>query len=153
MKKRILIPLFIILALISIFIGVHEIGVMDIIKGNTDKLNILFLTRVPRLISIIIAAVAMSIAGVIMQQISNNKFVSPTTAATVDSAMFGVLISMVIFQKTTLSQKMLMGFIFALIGTFLFMVMLNKIKIKNFHIEKPDEAIKEAMIDKINNLT
>ena len=131
MKKRILIFLFVILSFISIFIGVHDIGIMDIIKGNTDKLNILFLTRVPRLISIIIAAVAMSIAGVIMQQISNNKFVSPTTAATVDSAMFGVLISMLIFQKTTLTQKMFMGFIFALIGTFLFMTMLNKIKIKN----------------------
>lgn len=131
MKKRILIFLFVILSFISIFIGVHDIGIMDIIKGNTDKLNILFLTRVPRLISIIIAAVAMSIAGVIMQQISNNKFVSPTTAATVDSAMFGVLISMLIFQKTTLIQKMFMGFIFALIGTFLFMTMLNKIKIKN----------------------
>ena len=120
MKKRILIPLFIILALISIFVGVHDIAIMDIIRCDTDKLNILSLTRIPRLISIVIAAVAMSIAGVIMQQISNNKFVSPTTAATVDSAMFGVLISMLIFNKATLSQKMLMGFIFALIGTFLF---------------------------------
>ena len=131
MKKRILIPLFIILALISIFVGVHDIAIMDIIRCDTDKLNILSLTRIPRLISIVIAAVAMSIAGVIMQQISNNKFVSPTTAATVDSAMFGVLIAMMIFNKATLSQKMLMGFIFALIGTFLFMTMLNKIKVKN----------------------
>ncbi len=33
----------------------------------------------------------MSIAGLIMQQISHNKFVSPTTAATVDSAKNGSL--------------------------------------------------------------
>ncbi|WP_042265611.1 ABC transporter permease, partial [Clostridium butyricum] len=64
-------------------------------------------------------------------QISNNKFVSPTTAATLDSAQFGVIVAMMIFPVASLTQKMIVAFIFSLIGTFLFMGILKKIKMKN----------------------
>ncbi|GAA0124815.1 ABC transporter permease [Clostridium sp. CTA-19] len=95
------------------------------------QLEIIYLSRIPRLISIILSAVGMSISGVIMQQISNNKFVSPTTAATVDSAKLGVLIAVMFFSTTTLTEKMIMAFIFSIIGTFIFMKVLRKIKYKN----------------------
>lgn len=131
MKKRYLIPIFIILALSSVFIGVENIGISDILNLNQEKINILVLARVPRLVSIITAGVGMSVAGVIMQQISNNKFVSPTTAATADSAKLGVLMAMLIFPAATLMQKMLTAFTFALIGTFTFMSIHKRIKLKN----------------------
>ncbi|MDF2677815.1 MAG: fecCD transport family protein, partial [Bacillota bacterium] len=82
MKKRYLIILLIILSIISIFIGVIDINVSGILNMKQEDLQILFLSRLPRLISIITAGVGMSIGGLIMQQISRNKFVSPTTAAT-----------------------------------------------------------------------
>lgn len=131
MKKRILIPLFIILALISIFVGVHDITPMDLIRMDMEKINVLLISRLPRLISIVVAGVGMSIGGVIMQQISNNKFVSPTTAATIDSAQLGVVVSMLLFTSATLIEKMITAFIFALLGTFVFMKILKKIKMKN----------------------
>jgi len=74
---------------------------------------------------------SMSISGLIMQAISRNKFVSPTTAATTDWARFGILISMMLFSSASYLQKMLIAFLFALGGTFLFMKLLNKIKYKN----------------------
>ncbi len=104
---------------------------MDIINLNMDKINVVLISRLPRLIALIVAGVGMSISGVIMQQISNNKFVSPTTAATLDSAQFGVIMSMLIFTNTTITEKMIVSFICALIGTFLFMKILKKIKMKN----------------------
>ena len=131
MNKKVLIPMFTISAFISLFIGVHDISPMDIINFNTDKINILLISRLPRLISITIAGIGMSISGVIMQQISNNKFVSPTTAATIDSAQFGVIFSMMIFSGATVMEKMITAFIFALIGTFLFMKILKNIKMKS----------------------
>lgn len=131
MKKRYLIPIFILLAIASVFVGVQNIGIMDIINWDPEKMNILILARLPRLISIIVAGVGMSVAGVIMQQISNNKFVSPTTAATADSAKLGVLVAMLIFPGTTLVQKMVTAFIFALLGTFIFMTIHKRIKMKN----------------------
>ncbi len=131
MKKKYLIPLFIILCMSSIFIGVQNISITDIMQWNQGKMNIIILTRLPRLISIVVAGVGMSVGGVIMQQISNNKFVSPSTAATVDSAKLGVLVSMLLFSSATLMQKMITAFIFALLGTFVFMKILKTIKMKN----------------------
>ncbi len=131
MSKKILIPMFIILCIISLFIGVNDISVMDIINFDSEKINILLISRLPRLVGLVVAGVGMSIGGVIMQQISNNKFVSPTTAATLDSAQFGVIVAMMIFPVASLTQKMIVAFIFSLIGTFLFMGILKKIKMKN----------------------
>ncbi len=131
MKKKYLIPLFIILCMSSIFIGVQNISITDIMQWNQGKMNIIILTRLPRLISIVVAGVGMSVGGVIMQQISNNKFVSPSTATTVDSAKLGVLVSMLLFSSATLMQKMITAFIFALLGTFVFMKILKSIKMKN----------------------
>lgn len=131
MKKRYLLPVLIVLSIISLFIGVHDISIMDVINGDTEKIHIMAISRLPRLLSIIVAGVAMSISGVIMQQISNNKFVSPTTAATMDSAKLGVLVSIMIFSSATTMEKMLTAFIFSLLGTFVFMKLLKKIKFKN----------------------
>ncbi|CUP81259.1 iron ABC transporter permease [Clostridium baratii] len=128
MKKRYLIPVVVILSLISLFIGVANINIFSM--GQED-INILLISRVPRLISILVAGCGMSICGVIMQQISNNKFVSPTTAATIDSAKLGVLFSIIIFAQVTMVQKMILAFIFSLIGTFIFMMILKKVKVKN----------------------
>ncbi|MBC8591044.1 ABC transporter permease [Wansuia hejianensis] len=131
MKKRYLFLTLIILSLISIFIGVKEVKVEDILRFNKENIQIIYLSRLPRLISIIVAGIGMSISGLIMQQISRNKFVSPTTAATVDSAKLGILVSIILFSNTSSLTKMLIAFIFAIGGTFLFMEILKKIKFKN----------------------
>lgn len=131
MKKRYLILALIILSVASVFVGVKEISPIDIVRLNEEKVQIVLLSRLPRLISIIIAGVSMSISGLIMQQISRNKFVSPTTAATVDSAKLGILVSLLLFSSASTLNKMLISFIFALAGTFLFMNILKRIKYKN----------------------
>lgn len=131
MNKKFLILTLMVLSIMSIFIGVQDISIMDIINLDIDKINVVLISRLPRLIALIVAGAGMSISGVIMQQISNNKFVSPTTAATLDSAQFGVIMAMLIFTNTTITEKMIVSFICALIGTFLFMKILKKIKMKN----------------------
>ncbi|NFB23181.1 ABC transporter permease [Clostridium botulinum] len=131
MKKRYLILALIILSICSIFIGVKDISFIDIFNSDDVKLKVLLISRIPRLISIIVVGVNMSIAGLIMQQISRNKFVSPDTASTIDSAKLGVLVALMIFPSATLTEKMIVSFIFSLLGTFLFMKILKKIKVKN----------------------
>ncbi|EPY2303311.1 iron chelate uptake ABC transporter permease [Clostridium sporogenes] len=131
MKKRYLILTLIILSICSIFIGVKDISFVDIFKSDDVKLKVLLISRIPRLISIIVVGGSMSIAGLIMQQISRNKFVSPDTASTVDSAKLGILVALMIFPSATLTEKMIVSFIFSLLGTFLFMKILKKIKVEN----------------------
>lgn len=138
MKKQVnkkilflLIILLVILSFISLFIGVNDINIKDILTGNHEKINILLLSRIPRLMSITLSGISLSIAGVIMQRISNNKFVSPTTAATMDSAKFGVLFCMLVFSSAGIMTKMIIALIFSILGTIIFMKILNKIKFKN----------------------
>lgn len=128
MKKRYLLIFILILSMASIFIGVANINPFNMGK---EELQILLISRIPRLISILVAGCGMSICGVIMQQISNNKFVSPTTAATIDSAKLGVLFSIILFSSATMMEKMTLAFIFSLGGTLIFMTILRKVKAKN----------------------
>lgn len=131
MKKSYLILLLIVLSIISIFLGVKEISLSNIFRLNEEEVRIIVLSRVPRLVSIIVAGMSMSISGLIIQQISHNKFVSPTTAATVDSAKLGILVSLILFTSSNVFIKMTIAFIFALAGTFLFMEILKRVKFKN----------------------
>ncbi|MGL5754493.1 MAG: ABC transporter permease [Paraclostridium sp.] len=131
MKKRYLLIILIILSSISLFTGVHDITLIDIIKYNQDKLDVFLISRIPRLISILVAGTGMSICGLIMQQISRNKFVSPTTGATIDSAQLGLVFAMLLVPNSGMSGKMIISFIFALSGTFIFMKILKELKFKN----------------------
>lgn len=131
MKIRYLVISFIILSILSVFIGVSSVPLVDIFSLSEDQIEVLLISRIPRLLSIVVAGASMSISGLIMQQLSKNKFVSPTTAGTLDSARLGILVSMMLFTSAGLIQKMAISFAFALLGTFVFMKILEKIKFKD----------------------
>lgn len=131
MKLYYLILLGLVLAFISLFIGAIDISPIDLLDFDSEKTQIFLISRVPRLIAIILAGAGMSIAGLIMQSLSHNKFVSPTTAGTLDAAKLGILISMLFFANVTHTQQILFSFTFALLGTFIFMQLLDRIKFKD----------------------
>ena len=131
MKIRYLVIMLIVLSFVSLFIGVKDITPLDLLDPTDDKVKIMLQSRFPRLAAIIIAGIVMSISGLIMQQLSRNKFVSPTTAGTMDSARLGLLLAIIIFPSAALLEKMVFAFIFALLGTFLFMKILDQVKYKD----------------------
>ncbi|WP_226645809.1 ABC transporter permease [Mesobacillus subterraneus] len=131
MKKRYLITSLIIFSLLSLFVGVSSITPMELLDFQSEATEIFLISRVPRLIAILLAGAGMSIAGLIMQQLSRNKFVSPTTAGTLDATRLGILVSMLFFANASTMEKMLIAFVFALAGTFLFMQILDRIKFKD----------------------
>lgn len=131
MRLWMLIIAAIVLSFVSLFIGAIDINIMDLFNGNTDKIEIFLISRVPRLMAIILAGAGMSIAGLIMQSLSRNKFVSPTTAGTLDAAKLGILISMLFFTNVTYTEQIIFSFVFALVGTLVFMQILDRIKFKD----------------------
>src|SRR5690554_371624 len=130
-KRLILIIVWIVLVLLSIRIGVLDFTYAKLFKLDQEALNILWISRIPRTVAIIISASAMSIAGLIMQSISRNKFISPSTAGTTNAAVLGVLIGYLIFGQQTIYVRTLFAFVFSLALTGVFMMMLKKIKFKN----------------------
>lgn len=131
MRKRYLLAALIVLSLCSLFIGVKNISPLDLFRLSEDQAQVLWISRLPRLASILIAGVSMSIVGLIMQQLTRNKFVSPTTAGTMDSARLGVLVAMLVFGAQAPLFKMGVAFVFALAGTLLFMQILDRVKFKD----------------------
>jgi iron complex transport system permease protein len=89
------------------------------------------ISRLPRLSAIICTGVGMSVAGLIMQQLCMNKFVSPSTGATISSAQFGILLAMLIFPDSTLFDKTAFAFAFAIAGTYAFVFFMQKVKFKD----------------------
>lgn len=131
MKKRYLFILLIILSLLSVFIGVKDIQPWHLLNLDETQKQILLESRLPRLASLLIAGISMSICGLIMQQITRNKFVSPTTAGTEDSAKLGILVSMLLFATASPLVKMIVAFVFALAGTFIFTKILERVKFRD----------------------
>ncbi|WP_370043794.1 ABC transporter permease [Lysinibacillus sp. RC79] len=131
MKKRYLLTATVVLSIVSLFIGVVDIKPSDLLDFESEETRLFFISRIPRLVAILLAGAGMSIAGLIMQSLSRNKFVSPTTAGTLDATKLGILISMMFFTNVSYFQKISFAFIFALAGTLLFMQILNRIKFKD----------------------
>ncbi|KKC48400.1 iron ABC transporter permease [Paenibacillus sp. D9] len=130
-RMAILLPLLVILSFTSLFIGVQQLSLTDLFSLTADQKELIWISRMPRLVSLIIAGMSLSIAGLIMQQLSRNKFVSPSTSGTMEAAGLGLLVALLVFDSASMMQKMAVSFAFALAGTFVFMQMLEKIKFKD----------------------
>ncbi|EDJ8649658.1 ABC transporter permease [Campylobacter coli] len=128
---NILLILLVVFGIISLFIGVIRINLDDIFSLSTTQLEIILLTRIPRLVAILLTGMSLSICRLIMQQLTQNKFVSPTTAGTMDCAKFGILISLIFFAGASFFTQTLIASIFALLGSFIFIQILRKIKLKD----------------------
>ena len=120
-----------VISAMSLFVGVLDMDVIRIVSGDTDQLQTLFVSRLPRLLAILCTGAGMSVAGLIMQQLTMNKFVSPTTGATISSAQFGVLLALLFMPASTLFSRALFAFATATIGTWIFIWFIQRIKYKD----------------------
>lgn len=132
MKSSIILTaLLLIFSFISIFLGAIDVNILDILKGDINQLEILLISRFPRLLAIILSGMALSVAGLIMQQLCRNNFVSPTTGGTIASAELGILISMIFIPNSTLVERSFFAFATAIIGTWIFVAFIQSIKFKD----------------------
>ncbi|MGV6988841.1 ABC transporter permease [Testudinibacter sp. P80/BLE/0925] len=130
-KRRYLICLLLVLSLFSLFIGVSSLTLDGLLGFDSEQWRIFTLSRVPRLISILIAGAGLSVCGLVMQQLSRNRFVSPTTAGTMDSARFGILLAIILFPTASMLTKTAIAIAAAFAGTLVFITILSKLKFKD----------------------
>ena len=98
-KGYTLLIILVILSILSLFIGVSQLSITDLFHLSDNQKNILFSSRIPRTISILLSGSSLALAGLVMQQMMQNKFVSPTTAGTMEWAKLGILLSLIFFPK------------------------------------------------------
>ena len=123
--------ILILISAVSLFIGVLEVEPAALLSGDTEPLEIFLISRLPRLLAILCTGVGMSVAGLIMQQLCMNKFVSPTTGATISSAQFGILMALLFLPKATLWDRALFSFATAVLGTWVFVWFIQRIQFKD----------------------
>lgn len=122
--------ILILVSFCSIFIGVIDVSISDLFTRDAEAFKILLVSRLPRLLAILCTGVGMSVAGLIMQQLCMNKFVSPSTGATISSAQFGILLALLFLPNSTLLGRTIFSFTFAILGTWVFVYFIQRIQFK-----------------------
>lgn len=129
----ILASITVVLAIASVFVGVYTMSWRNMLSGDESlhSTMILVVSRIPRTVAILLIGASTSISGMIMQMLSRNRFVSPETAGTAESASLGILIATLMYPGAAIGIKILFATIVAMIGTAAFLLILRQIPIKD----------------------
>jgi ABC-type enterochelin transport system, permease component len=121
----------VILSIVSLFIGVIDTDPGALLTGNPEIVKLFLISRVPRLLAILCTGIGLSTAGLIMQQLCMNKFVSPSTGATISSAQLGILLALVFLPNSSLWGRAAFAFVAAILGTWIFVWFIQHIQFKD----------------------
>lgn len=113
------------LLILSLMVG--EYSILD----NEDGWTMFFTTRVPRTIALVLAGAAMAMSGLVMQLLTQNRFVEPTTTGTTEWAGLGLLFSLILFPHASVLVKMLISVAFAFAGTMVFFAFLRRVALRS----------------------
>ncbi|MEY7970842.1 ABC transporter permease [Saccharomonospora xinjiangensis] len=121
------VALLVLASLGSLFVGVSHLTPAGLLAGDENQLMILWESRLPRLLAILLAGSTLSVAGLVMMSLTRNRFVTPSTAGTAESASLGVLVATVFFGAEAVGVKMVVATLFALLGTGIFLALLRRL--------------------------
>src|SRR5699024_4014211 len=113
------------LVTVSLFIGEYDVF------NAGDGAEMFAITRVPRTIALVLAGASMAMCGLVMQVLTQNRFVEPTTTGTTEWAGLGLLITMILFPHSSLLVKMTVAVITAFIGTMIFFMFLQRVTLRS----------------------
>ncbi|USD52216.1 iron chelate uptake ABC transporter permease subunit VctD [Vibrio sp. SCSIO 43153] len=126
MKKLLLV--LVVLSVTSLFVGVANMTPQQLFSGDAKALELFFTSRIPRLFAILLAGAGLSIAGLVMQQISQNRFAAPSTTGTIECAMLGYVMSVVFFGN---GEQLWLVFAVSILGTLVFIQFIQRIQFKS----------------------
>ncbi|MFD5601078.1 ABC transporter permease [Leucobacter sp. NPDC058333] len=109
---------------VSLLVGVYDIA------NSEDGGEMFWITRVPRTLALVLAGAAMATSGLVMQMLTQNRFVDATTAGTTEWAALGLLLTVLIAPQVGLVGRMIVASLSAFIGTVVFMAILRRIVIR-----------------------
>ena len=109
----------------SLFTGVYDIF------GGDNGWEMFEITRIPRTIALVLAGAAMAMSGLVMQLLTQNRFVEPTTAGTTEWAGLGLIVMMIVAPASGLVPRMIGAVVAAFIGTMIFFLFLRRVSLSS----------------------
>ncbi|WP_456283881.1 iron chelate uptake ABC transporter family permease subunit [Microbacterium sp. JZ70] len=124
---RLLIGVAVVAALLvlSLFVGVYDV------LGADDGAEMFAITRIPRTIALVLAGAAMAMCGLVMQLLTQNRFVEPTTTGTTEWAGLGLLAVMVLIPDASILTRMVGAVVAAFVGTMVFFLFLRRVSLRS----------------------
>ncbi|WP_424347974.1 ABC transporter permease [Kocuria sp. CH-021] len=110
---------------VSLFTGVYDVF------GAADGDAMFAITRIPRTIALVLAGAAMAMSGLVMQLLTQNRFVEPTTTGTTEWAGLGLLLVMLLVPGATILTRMLGAVTAAFVGTMIFFLFLRRVSLRS----------------------
>lgn len=114
----------------ALLVGSLLIGEYDVFNAQ-DGIDMFSITRVPRTIALVLAGAAMAMCGLVMQMLTQNRFVSPTTTGTTEWAGLGLLFVMVVFPGATVMGRMVGAVVFSFVGAMVFFFFLQRVSLRS----------------------
>lgn len=109
------------LVALSLFVGVYDV------IGSEDGAEMFAITRIPRTVGLVLAGAALAMCGLVMQLLTQNRFVEPTTTGTTEWAGLGLLLVMLLVPDAPLVVRMIGAVAMAFVGTMLFFLFLRRV--------------------------
>lgn len=113
------------LVVLSLFTGQY-----DIIGGEEGRF-MFEAVRIPRTVSLVLAGAAMAMSGLVMQLLTQNRFVEPTTTGTTEWAGLGLLFVLYFVPAASVMDRMLGAVLFSFIGTMVFFLFLRRVTLRS----------------------
>lgn len=124
-----LVPLLVVLILISLTIGSSsQFSWLGFFQGDYMDSQLFWESRFPRTVAILLSAGAMSLSGLLMQTITQNRYAAPSTVGTIEATQLGMLGSLFFFPQASLGQKMFFAFGTAMIATIFFIRVVRRLQ-------------------------
>lgn len=114
----------------ALLVGSLLIGEYDVFNAQ-DGIDMFSITRVPRTIALVLAGSAMAMCGLVMQMLTQNRFVSPTTTGTTEWAGLGLLFVMIVFPGATVMGRMVGAVVFSFVGAMVFFFFLQRVSLRS----------------------
>ncbi|MBF0816900.1 ABC transporter permease [Microbacterium paludicola] len=113
------------LLVLSLFTGVYDV------VGADDGSEMFAITRIPRTVALVLAGAAMAMCGLVMQLLTQNRFVEPTTTGTTEWAGLGLLTVMIIAPQAGIVPRMTGAIVAAFVGTMVFFLFLRRVSLRS----------------------
>ncbi|MCG7285660.1 iron chelate uptake ABC transporter family permease subunit [Cellulomonas sp. ACRRI] len=105
------------------------VGVYDLRADGGGEMFLI--TRVPRTLALVLAGSAMAVSGLVLQQLTQNRFVEPTTSGTSEWAALGLLLSVILLPSAGIATRMAIASLAAFAGTMVFLAVLRRVQVRS----------------------
>lgn len=116
------------LLLASLMLGAADVS---LVRLNEQDTFLLLASRVPRTLALVLAGMALAVAGTIMQMLARNAFVEPGTTGTLEAAMLGLVVMNLWLPGAPVIVKMAASCAVAMVSCLLLMNILSKIPLRS----------------------